>query len=417
MEGDLQRNIGKRMPRIDVLSQVTGKALYGEDLTRPGMLYGVALRSKYAHAKIPQIDTQAAEKVEGVLAIITAKDIPNNIFGFTHLDQPVLAEKKVRYLGEPLAVVAASSPEKAREAVRLIKVDYQPLPGVFQAKKALAEDAPKIHDKGNLASHVKIRSGCVEEGLKHSTLIIEDEFSSPYIEHAHIEPHVALAEVDRDGKLVIWTSTSRPFAYLTHLCKVLQMPSHRLKIIVPSVGGSFGGKNEISLEPWVALLAMKTGRPVKMVFTRQEEFTGSSVRHPYQMRYVTGVSSEGMLLARKIEVYSNTGAYVQLGEETLKRACISGCGPYYIPHIEIDGYLVYTNGPVGGAMRGFGVSQVAFAHEVHMERICRELGMDSFEFRSKNALKNGDPLPTGQLIIRPSIKETILRAREICSSY
>ncbi|HHW05968.1 MAG TPA: molybdopterin-dependent oxidoreductase [Clostridia bacterium] len=416
MAGAPKGYVGQRMPRLDVSAQVTGKTMYGEDLARPDMLYAVALRSQYAHGRILGIDTRKAEKLEGVFAVITAKDVPNNIFGFTHLDQPVLADKKVRYLGEPLAVVAAESLAKAHEAVRLIKVDYEPLPAVFDAQAALAVDAPCIHDQGNLASHVKIRFGSVEEAFKKADLIVEDEFSSPYIEHAHIEPHVALAELDRDGRLVIWTSTSRPFAYLTHLCKVLQLPSHRLKIKVPSVGGSFGGKNEISLEPWVALLALKTGRPVKMVFTRQEEFTGSSVRHPYLMRYATGVSAEGQVLARKVEIFSNTGAYVQLGEETLKRACISACGPYFIPNVQVDGYLVYTNGPVSGAMRGFGVAQVAFAHEVHTEKICRALGMDSFDFRLKNALKDGDPLPTGQLIIRPSIAETLRRARELSFS-
>lgn len=416
MAGAPKGYVGQRMPRLDVSAQVTGKTMYGEDLARPDMLYAVALRSQYAHGRILGIDTRKAEKLEGVFAVITAKDVPNNIFGFTHLDQPVLADKKVRYLGEPLAVVAAESLAKAHEAVRLIKVDYEPLPAVFDAQAALAVDAPCIHDQGNLASHVKIRFGSVEEAFKKADLIVEDEFSSPYIEHAHIEPHVALAELDRDGRLVIWTSTSRPFAYLTHLCKVLQLPSHRLKIKVPSVGGSFGGKNEISLEPWVALLALKTGRPVKMVFARQEEFTGSSVRHPYLMRYATGVSAEGQVLARKVEIFSNTGAYVQLGEETLKRACISACGPYFIPNVQVDGYLVYTNGPVSGAMRGFGVAQVAFAHEVHTEKICRALGMDSFDFRLKNALKDGDPLPTGQLIIRPSIAETLRRARELSFS-
>lgn len=416
MAGAPKGYVGQRMPRLDVSAQVTGKTMYGEDLARPDMLYAVALRSQYAHGRILGIDTRKAEKLEGVFAVITAKDVPNNIFGFTHLDQPVLADKKVRYLGEPLAVVAAESLAKAHEAVRLIKVDYEPLPAVFDAQAALAVDAPCIHDQGNLASHVKIRFGSVEEAFKKADLIVEDEFSSPYIEHAHIEPHVALAELDRDGRLVIWTSTSRPFAYLTHLCKVLQLPSHRLKIKVPSVGGSFGGKNEISLEPWVALLALKTGRPVKMVFTRQEEFTGSSVRHPYLMRYATGVSAEGQVLARKVEIFSNTGAYVQLGEETLKRACISACGPYFIPNVQVDGYLVYTNGPVSGAMRGFGVAQVAFAHEVHTEKICRALGMDSFDFRLKNGLKDGDPLPTGQLIIRPSIAETLRRARELSFS-
>jgi CO/xanthine dehydrogenase Mo-binding subunit len=404
--------IGTRIPRLDAKLQVTGKAVYGEDLYRPNMLFAVALRSKYAHALIKKIDISKAQDAEGVEAIITGKDIPNNVFGFTHVDQPVLADEKVRYYGEPIAVVAAKTLEQAKDALDLIKVEYDVLPAIFDAKQALQKNAPKIHEKGNLASHVKIRFGDYQKAIEEAEVVVEDTFSSQYIEHVHLEPHVALAEIENDGKLVIWTSTSRPFSYLTHLCKILEIPSHKLKVKVPSVGGSFGGKNEISLEPWVAVLALKTKKPVKMVFTREEEFSGSSVRHPYTIHYTSGLTRDGKLTARKIEVYSNSGPYVQLGEETLKRACINGCGPYYIPNVMVDGYLVYTNGLVGGAMRGFGVSQVAFAHEVHTEKICRQLGIDSFEFRIMNALQVNDVLPTGQLLLDATLKETLIKARE-----
>ncbi|MDI6707351.1 MAG: molybdopterin-dependent oxidoreductase [Bacillota bacterium] len=408
--------IGIRMPRHDVVQQVTGKVVYGEDLYRPDMLYAKALYSKYAHAKILRVDVSEASRVPGVKGIITAEDVPNNRFGFSHIDQPVLADDKVRYRGDAVAVVAADSLKAADEAVKLIKVDYDVLPVVFDPLEAMKEDAPLVHDGSNIVTHIKIRQGDAEEGFKNSDIIVEEEFSSQKVEHSPIETHVALAEIENDGKLVIWTSSSRPFHYAEQLIKILAIPMNRLQIKTPSVGGAFGGKNEITLEPWVALLAMKTKRPVKMVFTREEEFFSSTVRHPYIMKYKTGLRKDGKIIARQVQLISNSGAYAALGKSTLTKATVHCCGPYNIPNVKVDGYLVYTNTLVGGSMRGMGVPQVCFAHEVHANTIAEKLGMDPVEFRIKNMFGETGTLPNGQEVNAKPLQLTLQKALKLYES-
>ncbi|NSW83591.1 MAG: molybdopterin-dependent oxidoreductase [Syntrophothermus sp.] len=405
--------IGKRLPRHDALLQVTGRAIYGDDVVRPGMLYAKALRSSYAHAKILQVDTSAAERLPGVKAVITAKDVPFNRFGFTHLDQPILADDKVRYRGDALAVVAAECWEAAEEALGLIKVDYEPLPAVFDPIEAMKPEAPKVHGDTNIVAHIKIRYGDVEQGWREADEIIEETLTTQMVEHAHIEPHAAVAEVSPQGEITVWSSVQRPFLVAADLSKILGLPMNKIRVISTAVGGGFGGKNEITMEPWICLLAMKTRRPVKMVYTREEEFQATTVRHPYITKYKTGVKRDGTLVARQVEIISDCGAYVSWGYSTLTKASIHAAGPYRIPHVRIDAYLVYTNNNVGGAMRGFGVPQLGFAYEVHTDTIAAALGMDPIEFRLKNILEDNSALPTGQVLEIVTLKETIRRAIEI----
>lgn len=408
--------LGRTIPRHDAVQQVTGKVIYGEDLYRPGMLFACALYSKYAHARVLKVDTSGAESIPGVRGVITARDVPGNRYGITHKDQSVLADEKVRHKGDAIAVVAADSLKIAREAVRHIKVDYEPLPAVFDVLDAMREDSPVIHANGNIAARIKIISGDVNKAFADSDLIVEENFSTQKVEHCHIEPHVALAEIENDGKLVIWTSNSRPFAYATQLTGILNIPMNRYQIKTPAVGGGFGGKNEITIEPWVALLALKTKRPVRMVFTREEEFTVSTVRHPYLMKYKSGVMKDGAIVARRIELISDSGAYVALGKETLTKAAVHSAGPYQIPNVQIDARLVYTNNITGGAMRGFGVPQVCFAHEVHTDSIAQKIGMDPVEFRIKNLFGANGLMPSGQMVRSIPLLDTLKRAVELCSS-
>jgi nicotinate dehydrogenase large molybdopterin subunit len=405
--------VGKSFPRHDAVLQVTGKALYAEDLFRPNMLHAQVLRSMHAHARILKIDTSAAEKLAGVRAVITSKDVPHNRFGFTHQDQPVLVDDKVRFYGDAVAAVAADSWEAAREALSLIKVDYEPLPAVFDPLEAMKPDAPKVHGDTNIASHVKIRSGDIEQGWKESDVIFEEQISTQMVEHAHIEPHAAFAEVTPSGEVVVNSSVQRPFLVASDLGKILKIPMNKIRVIAAVVGGGFGGKNEISMEAHLVLLALKTGRPVKMAYTREDEFEASTVRHPYITRYKSGLKKDGALVARQVEIISDSGAYVSWGQSTLTKAAIHAAGPYRIPHVCIDGFVVYTNKPVGGAMRGFGVTQLGFAYEVHTDTIAAEMGLDPLEFRLKNLFVDNCSLPTGQVVESVTMTECVQRAVEL----
>ncbi|MEL7567301.1 MAG: molybdopterin cofactor-binding domain-containing protein [Dehalobacterium sp.] len=405
--------MGKRIPRHDALLQVTGKLIYGDDIYRPNMLYAAATYSEHAHAKILAIDTSLAEKVPGVKGIITAQDVPLNRFGASHKDQPILADDKVRHKGDAVAVVAGETLKAAREGAKKIRVKYEPLEAVFSPREAIQEGAPLVHQNSNIADHIKIRKGDVEKGFQEADFILEEEFSTQKVEQSPIEPHVALAEIENDGKLVIYTSNSRPFSYANQIAKVLNLPMHKFQIKTPAVGGGFGGKNEILLEPWVALLAFKTKRPVKMTFTREEEFTASTVRHPYLMKYKTGFKKDGTLTARQVELISDSGAYVALGKETLTKAAVHGAGPYHIPHVKVDAYLVYTNNIVGGAMRGFGVPQVCFAHECHTDSIAAKLGISPVQIRMINMYGAYGETPTGQTIMANPLRATFQRALEL----
>ncbi|MFQ5804282.1 MAG: xanthine dehydrogenase family protein molybdopterin-binding subunit [Candidatus Methylomirabilales bacterium] len=404
--------IGKRIPRHDAILQVTGKAEYGVDVFRPGMLHAKVLRSPHPHARILEVDTSRARSHPGVAAVITAEDVPHNRIGFTHLDQPLLVEDKVRYRGDAIAALAAESLETAEEAISLIRVEYEPLAGVFNPLEAMKPNAPKVHEENesNIASHIKIRYGDIEQGWKESDEVVEETIKTQMVEHCHIEPHAALAEADPRGTITVYGSVQRPFLIASDLSRILGMPLNRIRVVTTAVGGGFGGKNEISMEPYLVLLALKTKKPVKMVYTREEEFRATTVRHPYVVKFKTGVKRDGTLVARQAEIISDTGAYVVWGESALSKACIHAAGPYRIPHVKTDGYLVYTNNNVGGAMRGFGVPQLGFAYECHTDTVAASLGMDPLEFRLKNLLVDGSSLPTGQILETVALKDTVREA-------
>lgn len=412
--------IGVSMPRTDARQQVTGRLVYGEDVYRENMLYAAAKYSDEMHAKILSIDTSEAERMPGVKAVITHRDVPVNMNGsgiYGVFDQPVLAADKVCYRGDAIAVVAAETKDQARQAAAAVKVSYEPLRPMFTVEEALAPDAPPIHPEwfdSNISHHLKIRNGDWGEHMFDGCYRIEEHtYRTQKVDHAPIEPHVALAELMPDGQIVITTSTSRPFNYVGVMTNILQMPATRIRIRSEAVGGAFGGKNEIMLEPWVALLAMKTGRPVKMVFTREEDLNTSTVRHAYRMTYKTGVSRDGRLMANEVQIYADSGAYLALGNSTMLKAIVHACGPYTVPNVKADAYLVYTNSLVGSSMRGMGVPQVCYAMESQMDLLAKSLGISPEEIRRINLFGDLGEMPNGQFSFSPGARKSYERAWEI----
>ena len=412
--------VGKRIPRVDSELQVTGLCSYGEDYYRPGMLVAKACFSRYAHAKILKIDTSLAEKMPGVRGVITYRDVPVNRNGcgfYGIADQPILAEDTVRYRGDCIAVVAAETREQAQAAAAAVQVEYLPLPAVYDIDEAMAPDAPLLHEdlfQSNIPYHLKAYLGDVDSGFSQADYIIEGTYETQKLEHTYIEPHAALAEIEPDGKLVITTTTSRVFNYIGVLGTVLNLPMSRLQIKgTAGTGGGFGGKNEVTIEPWVALLALKTGRTVHMVLTREEDIQLSTARHPYRIHYKTGVCRDGRILAQQISLYADTGAYLALGKSQLQKATVHAAGPYHIPNIRSDGYLVFTNSKIGSAMRGMGMPQACYACESHMDFVAKQIGMDPVAFRRVNMFQDAGKLPNGQVVWSEPLRATMDRALEL----
>ena len=412
--------VGKSMPRTDAALQVTGRLRYGDDLYRENMLFAAAKYSDYMHARILAVYTGRAEKMPGVRAVITAKDIPVNLNGsgiYGVLDQPVLADKKVCYRGDAIAVVAAETKDQARAAADAIEVEYEPLRAVVTVAEAMAPDAPVLHPEwfeSNVTHHLVIRTGDTSAHMFDDCWLVEEQtYRTQKVDHAPTEPHVALAEIMEDGQLVITTSTSRPFNYIGVLTNILQLPATKLRVRSPAVGGAFGGKNEIMLEPWIAVLAQKTGRPVKMTFSREEELSTSTIRHAYEMTYRTGVSREGKLLANEVTILADSGAYLGLGKSTLLKAIVHACGPYTVPNVKADAYLVYTNTLIGSSMRGMGVPQVCFAMESQLDRLAKKLSITPEEIRRINLFSEYGRMPNGQISFSAGARKSYERAWEI----
>lgn len=423
------RHVGKSLKRGEATSKVVGKYLYGTDFTLPGMLYGKALRSPYPHARILSIDLSRARQLQGVRVAITGDDVPY-LFGSSIRDEPFIARGKVRYAGEAVAAVAAINEEVAREAVDLIDVDYEELPGVFGVMEAMQPDSVLVHpDMGNydmdgpyipypgtnIVNHTKIRRGDIEQGFRESDEVFEDVFTTQYVQHCSMEAHVAVAQVESDGGVMIWSSCQSPYNHLRDMAKALGLPHSMVRIICTGIGGGFGGKNFLRLEPLAVALALHSdGRPVKYAFTRDEEFIASVHKHPAHLTFKTGVKRDGTLVARKITAIFNTGGYADTGPLVARNGAFSGTGPYRFPHVWVDSYCVYTNNPLGGAFRGFGVPQLTWAHESQMDMIANRLGLDPVQIRMKNLFELGDSTCTGE-VLRTSVgvKETLSRAVDV----
>jgi len=384
--------IGKNVRRIDTPSKVSGRLKYAGDMTMPGMLHVQVLRSPHAHARIVSIDISAAEVMGGVAGVITSADVPGEDgFGVFVNDQPVMARDKVRYVGEAVAAVAAEDPLIAKRALSSINVVYEPLPAVYDPDEALRADAPVLHDYApdNVTKHIPIRVGDVDKGFAESDLVIEETYSTQQIEHAYLEPEAGLAYVDHDGVVTIVSPDQNITHHRHMLARIIAKPISKVRFIMSPVGGGFGSKEDMIYQGMLALLAMKTQRPVRLVFTREESIISTAKRHPSRTVLRMGLMRDGRIRSLQMKMICDGGAYGLSTEGVMRKAAILAAGPYVIPNVRIDTFGVYTNNTPSGAFRSFGALQTAFATESHLDICAERLGLDPFLIRRINAMRDG----------------------------
>ena len=396
--------VGRSIPKLENREKVLGRAEYIDDLYRPGMLHAAILGSPHAHAKILSYDVSEAMAAPGVVAVLTGDDVPaDGRMGAFIKDEHAIAKGKVLYLGEPVAAIAAETLEQARAAVNLIRVEYEELPAILSPEAGLAPGAAILHpdvasyvkvfdagSEGNLCSRTELTEGDVDAVWSRCAVIVEGEFTTEAQAHVSIEPCGALAEVDAQGRVTLWSANQSVFRVQANVCESLKLPMSRLRSLSPRVGAGFGNKMEPHIQPLTVALALKTGRPVKCILTREEDFEIVRARHPFRIRMKTGADAEGRLIARDCEVLVDCGAYADDSPGVIGYALLMSGGPYRIPHQRARGKLVYTNKLRFGAFRGFGNPQVSFAGEQQIDEIARKLNIDPIDMRRRNMLRDGD---------------------------
>ena len=427
--------VGRSVPRLESWLKVAGKAEYVHNLRLPGMLYGKIFRSSIAHGRIKSIDVSAARALAGVHSVVTAKEVlkilPNPFYGPAFHDQPVLAIDKVRYVGEPVAVVLASDPHVAEEAVHLISAEYEELPAVYDevaamTSKAIVHDELKPagtfpdlkHLKGrkntNIAIDFRLRRGNAEKALQSAAHVFEHRFRTQQVMHTPLEPLVSVAE-STDSSLTIHTASQSPSFVRIEIARLLGWPENRIRVRVPFLGGGFGAKLYIKLEALVSVLSLISRKPVKISLTMEEQFF-TITKHASTFRIRSGVSNDGRVVARDCEVWWNGGAYADIGPRVTQKSGFTAPGPYDIQDVSIDSYALYTNLPPAGALRGFGIPQLVWAYESHTDLIAREMGIDPVEFRRKNLLREGRPQATGT-VMKDAATEKVLDRLEVLMDW
>lgn len=409
--------IGKPVQRLDGIGHVTGRTVYVDDIHLPGMLYAKVLYSPVHKGIIRGLDTSLAEKIPGVAAIITAKDIPGQN-SVAAPDEPVFVEKHIRYKGERIAAVAAISEEVAMRAVEKIKVEIEEQVAVFDPVEAMRPDAPKVRPEGNLWQFNSgdcrvLRKGNIEKGFAEADEIVEERIINKMNDHAAMEPHVSVAAIDGEDRLKIYTVSQAFHLHLNQLCKIFNLPISKVCMIGGTVGGGFGGKNLIYCDHVAGLLALKTRRPVKYRMTRREDILYSSKRGAFIFDYKCGVKKDGQFVACQVKAIHDMGAYQAHGEYAIEKQCLYIAGPYQCPNVWYDGYAVYTNKPISASMRGFTLLNVTHASEIMMNRMAEAIGMDPWEIRFKNAWREGDSGPTMWKVTAAGLIEAMIKAAEI----
>jgi xanthine dehydrogenase D subunit len=388
--------VGERAPRVDGVPKVTGRFQYGSDLWHEDLLWGWTVRSPHPHARIAAVGIAEALVSPGVHAVLTADDVPGKrTYGLEFADQPVLARDRVRYVGEAVAVVAAETPELARRAAALVAVRYEPLPAVTDMAEALAPHAPRVHDVGNVLRHVRIEHGDPDADAE---VWVDGYYETGMQDQAALGPEAGMAVPADDGGVDLFVSTQWLHVDRDQIAPCLNLPTEKVRLYLAGVGGAFGSREDLSVQIHACMLALRTGRPVKMSYGRDESFVGHVHRHPARIWMRTGARRDGRMANVRVRLLMDGGAYTSTSPQVVHNAATFAAGPYEVPNVLIEATAVYTNNPPCGAMRGFGAPQVCFAYEAQMDRLATALGMDPVELRVRNAIGPGSVLPTGQVI-------------------
>jgi CO/xanthine dehydrogenase Mo-binding subunit len=397
MHKEILKTVGTNVQRVGARERVTGEALFAGDLHREGVLTLVALRSDRPHARVVNIDFARALETPGCVRIFTADDIPGrNRLGIINKDQHLLADHKVRCVGDPIALVAAETAEAAQQAVRSIRVVYDDLPAVFDPEEALRPGAPVIHESGNLLGRRVVKRGNPDAAFKQADVVVERIYTTSHIEHTYMEPDSGIAYVDSDGTVVVHASTQNPHYDQKDVADLLGVDESMVRVVQAATGGGFGSKLDLTVQGFVALAALLLKRPARMVYTREEAFLCTAKRHPLKIHYKSGATRDGRLIAADVRIIGDTGAYASYGLPVVTRSAVHAAGPYEVPNVHAESVFAYTNNPMAGAMRGFGVPQIAFAHESQMDLLAEALGISPLDFRLRNCYRIGSVTPTGQ---------------------
>ncbi len=411
------RVVGTSPAHHDFVDKVKGSLHYAADWRLPGMLYGRVVRSQVPSAHIRSIDVTRARDLAGVAAVVTAADVPHNRIvemasgGLAELEvaMPVLAADRVRYFGEPVALVAATTQQIADEAAELVEVEYDELPGVYDVEAALADGAPRVHDAGNTLVTWQISHGDVARGLADADVVVAGEYRTQHVEHAYLEPEAGVGWLE-NGVVTLRVST-QVIEHAATIAGILALPVSKVRVIAAYMGGGFGGKEDMTVEPYLALLVWHTGRPVRMVWDRQESLAASTKRHPFIMRYRTGARADGTITGQQVEILGDAGAYPNLSPRVLFAAAALACGPYRVPGASIASKAVFTNNVPASAFRGFGAMQVVFGYEAQLDLIAERLRLPRTDVRERNFLAKGDEIPTGERLgTAVEVAQTMRRA-------
>ena len=399
--------VGESAPRSDAPPKTRGSFAYASDLWREGMLHGATLRSPHPRARIVRVDTSAAKALPGVAAVLTAADLPTAVkFGLMKLDQPPLADGVVRYAGEPVAIVAAEDAERAREAARAVRVEYEVLPALTDAVAALQPDAPRLHDGGNVIEDVRVVHG---DAHARADVVVEGEYEIGMQDQAPLGPEAGLAVPDPDGGVTLQVATQWLHEDLRQIAGCLGLPEEKVRLVLAGVGGAFGAREDVTLQIHACLLALATRKPVRIVYGREESFYGHVHRHPARLWYAHGATRDGDLVFVRATIVLDGGAYASSSPAVVANAACFGAGPYRVPNAVIHAVGAYTDNPPAGAMRGFGAVQSCFAYEAQMDKLAAALGMDPVALRERNALRDGDRIVTDQEVEGSEPVATLIR--------